>query len=238
MQLHMLLQPNKPLVIPYNYHYPLQSALYALLGTVGESWFWHNCGFGDVTKYKGFCFGRLEGDFQVDRERQKLCFAGAVSLEVRSPSFAFIDGLQRAVEQHPRLRLYDTELAITDAALANLHLTSGSFLAQAVTPVAIHQTLPDGHTRYFSPEEADFTGQLGQNLARKFEAITGQQAEQAAIIPCGSFRKVVTKYKNIYITGYTGAFHIDTSVLMAEFIYNAGLGEKNAQGFGFVRLPD
>ena len=44
MQILVRFQPSAPLIIPYNYNYQLQSALYALLAEVGESDFWHDKG--------------------------------------------------------------------------------------------------------------------------------------------------------------------------------------------------
>ena len=234
MQIRLVMQPEKPLVIPFNYNYQLQSALYAMLGEVGESDFWHDNGFGDTAKFKGFCFGKLNGRYHADTAVKKLCFADEVKLEVRSPSFAFIDSFQRALEQTPFLKLFDTRLNVTDAALFNKHLPGGSVKLTAVTPVVIHRTLPDGHTFFFTPEDDEFYEGICNNAARKYESITGQASPEILLSPLGEFKKTVTKYKDFYITGYTGSFEIKTELKVTEFLYNAGLGEKNSQGFGFV----
>ena len=234
MQIKLTLKPERPLVIPFNYNYQLQSALYALLGEVNESDFWHDSGFGEYDRFKGFCFGKLNGRHRADVQAKKISFSDEVRLEVRSPSFEFIDSFQRALEQRPFLKLYDTRLDVTDASLLNRHLPSGSVKFTAVTPVVIHQTLPDGHTYYFSPEEDGFYQGVCNNAARKYEAIVGEEPPEILLRPLGEFKKTVTKYKNFYITGYTGSFEFKTERKAAEFLYNAGLGEKNAQGFGFV----
>lgn len=236
MQIFLKMRPAQPLIIPYNYNYQLQSALYAALGEIGESAFWHDSGFGVVAKYKGFCFGELDGKHIIDKANKKICYENDVYLEIRSPSFEFTDALQRAVENRPYIKLYNTRLDIIEASLANLHLSSGNVTFEAVTPVAVHTTLPDGHTYFFSPSDDEFVFRIQNNLRHKFEAITGKEADAVDISPYGEFKKLVTKYKNYYITGYIGRFHINTTVRMAEFIYNTGLGEKNSQGLGFVKV--
>ncbi len=238
MQIKLTLRPDKPLVIPFNYNYQLQSALYAMLGEVGSSDFWHDGGFGDAARFKGFCFGRLEGKYCADTENRKIRFENNVYVEIRSPAFAFIDSFQRAIEQHPFLKLYDTRLEIVNATLTNRHLTSGCVKFEAVTPVVVHRSLPDGHTVYYSPEEDEFFEGICNNAARKYEAITGTDAPEILLRPFGDYKKTVTRYKNHYITGYTGGFELKVNLKTAEFLYNTGLGEKNPEGFGFVRVTE
>ena len=237
MQIMLTLRPAQPLTIPLNYNYQLQSAVYAMLGEVGESDFWHDNGFGDVTRFKGFCFSSLTGSYRVDTENKTIRFEDTVELEVRSPAFSFIDAFQRALEQHPFLKLFDTRLDVTGAALFNTHLPSGRVTFRAVTPAVARATREDGSTYYFSPQEDGYFERLRLNAQKKFEAVTGTPAPALSLTPAGEYKKTVTKYKGFYVIGYTGVFRLDSTLAMAEFLYNAGLGEKNAQGFGFLRLP-
>ena len=237
MQISIQFQPTTTLIIPYNYNYQLQSALYALLAEVEESDFWHDKGFQYYdSSFKGFCFGRLEGNYRNYPEEKKIGFEDTISLEVRSPSFEFIDTLQRALEKHPYIRLFNTRLEVNGASLMNRHLDEEKYILKAVTPVIIHTTHENGYTAYYGPDDESYFHRICQNVNKKHMAITGKQADRISLQPRGSFKKTVTRYKNIYLTGYTGTFELRTSVKMAEFIYNTGLGEKNAQGFGFVQI--
>ena len=239
MQILLVLKPEKPLMIPFNYNYQLQSALYAILKVAGESDFWHNNGFGSYAKtYKGFCFGKLDGKYIIDMNNKKLLFEDEITLEVRSPSFDFIDSFQRALEKHPFITLFDTRLTVVVGSLLNRHLNSGTVKLEAITPVLIHETYLDGHTYFFSPNEEDFFARICYNAAEKYKAITGKQAEDIFLHPSGTFKKTVTMYKSTRLTGYTGSFELRTSLKMAEFLYNTGLGERNSQGFGFLHAYD
>ena len=236
MQIKLQFKPQKPLIIPYNYNYQLQSALYSMLGEVGESDFWHNNGFGDITKFKGFCFSGLEGKYSVNREEKKLHFDNNIYFEIRSPVFSFIDAIQRSIELHPYIKLFDTRLEIASANLENLHLQNGLIKLKAVTPVTVHSTKDDGHTYYYSPQEDEFYIRICRNIIKKYESIVGEEAADVYLRPIGNFKKTVTKYKGFYINGYTGEFEFNTTLKMAEFIYNSGMGEKNSQGFGFIKM--
>ena len=237
MQISILFQPTAPLVIPYNYNYQLQSALYALLAEVGESDFWHDKGFRYYDcSYKGFCFGKLEGNYRTYPEEKKIGFEEAIALEVRSPSFDFIDSFQRALEKHPYIRLFDTRLNVIGASLMNQHFANERLIVHAVTPMIIHTTLVNGHTIYYGPEDENYFHRICQNARKKYMAITEEQSCNITLLPRGTFKKTVTRYKNLYMTGYTGMMELRTSIKMAEIIYNSGLGEKNAQGFGFIQI--
>lgn len=237
MQLKLRFRAQEPLKIPYNYNYQLESAIYDMLSVVEQSDFWHNSGFGSMgKKFKGFCFGAVEGRYENDREAKKLIFEDDVYLELRSPVFGFIDAVQRSLEARPFITLFDTRLDVASVSLENRHLDSGRIILNAVTPVVVRSTLDDGHTYYYSPDEDEFCRRLCTNAAEKYESVTGRAAPEISLRPVGRFRKIVTTCKGHYINGYKGRFELDTTAETAEFIYDAGLGEKNPCGFGFVKV--
>ena len=49
-------------------------------------------------------------------------------------------------------------------------------------------------------------------------------------------RKIVTKYKGIYITGWLGNYKISGERKYLDFLYQTGLGAKNSQGFGMFSI--
>ena len=189
MQILLKLKSEKPLVIPFNYNYQLQSALYTLLGEVGESDFWHDNGFGDITKYKGFCFGKLEGKYTTDIPNKKIHFENNIYLEVRSSIFDFIDSFQRAIEQHPFIKLYDTKLDVIGASLMNRHFDENIASFDIVSPTVIHDTLENGKTLFYSPDSEDYFIRICNNIIRKYETIYQEEADEVMLRPCGEFKK-------------------------------------------------
>ena len=238
MQIHVAFSPDRPLTIPMAYQYQLQSAIYRKLsrGGAGD---WHDGGFAinDGQSYKAFCFGRLRGGYTVEN-RTYLRFTDTFSLEVRSPVFDFCDALQRALELSPRMKLFDTELNVSAARLMNVHIFSQTARFAAETPIVVSRRLPNGETEYFSPEEDRFFTGLCANYTGKYEAVTGEPAPELRLRPVSAFKKSVTKYKGIWVTGWRGELEVNAPPAALEFLYNTGLGEKNAQGFGFLKLRD
>lgn len=234
MQILLHLQPDRPLCLPFNYQYQLQSAIYAKLAEIGASDFWHNVGFGDTRKFKAFSFGPLKGKYTVSDN--KILFENSVSLEVRSPVFGFCDDLQRALELHPRIKLFDTTLTVTKASIANLHINRSSAVFRTESPVLVYRNIERGKTRYFTPEEDEFYIGICNNFERKYEAVFQVPAEQIQIRQAGAFKKVVTRYKTTWLTAYHGIFEVKGSPKSLEFLYNTGMGSKNPQGFGYIRI--
>ncbi|MBQ6119395.1 MAG: CRISPR-associated endoribonuclease Cas6 [Clostridia bacterium] len=238
MQIQIEFSLKQPLTLPMAYQYQLQSALYRKLSEGGEPG-WHDGGFSadERRTFKAFCFGSLHGPYEV-RDRSFLCFTDRLWLEFRSPLFACCDALQRSLELSPCLRLFDTSLEVTGARLLNRHILTDSVRFSAETPIVVSRRLHDGKTEYFSPEEERFFNGICDNYAEKYAAIAGDDAPELLLRPGGGFRKTVTRYKGIWVTGWRGDIVVKAPPAALELLYNAGLGEKNAQGFGFVNIKD
>ena len=235
MQIILQLQPDRPLCVPFNYQYQLQSAIYKKLAEIDASDFWHDVGFGDARKFKAFSFGSLKGKYTVSEN--KIRFENSVSLEVRSPVFAFCDDLQRALELNPQLKLFDTYLTVANASIVNRHINHSSAVFKTESPVLVYRNTEQGKTRYFTPEEEEFYIGICNNFERKYEAIFNIPSEHIQIRPTGSsFKKVVTRYKSTWLTGYHGVFEVKGTPKSLELLYNTGMGAKNPEGFGFIRV--
>ena len=231
MQIKLTLETNGDFYLPFNYYYPVQSAIFAKLREVGASDFFHDEGFGEEKKFKAFVFGRPEGKYET-REKN-MVFPGGFSIEVRSPLFSFCDALQRSAEIKSKLRIGDALLDIVGIGVANRHINTGHKRFKTNSPVIVRKT-EGGKSFYYSPEDPYFFEGLITNLYSKYESVTGERCGEISVRPIGDYRKVVTRYKNIWITGYLGSFDVSGPPAALEFIYNTGLGEKNSQGFGMV----
>lgn len=117
MQIYLNLQANNPLIIPLNYHYQLQSAIYSKLFEISASDFWHNYRFGNKRKFKSFVFGPLLGKYSISGKQ--ICFENDISLEIRSPIFEFCDKFQRSMKGNPIIKLFDTTIDATSANITN-----------------------------------------------------------------------------------------------------------------------
>lgn len=237
MQLRIHIHLQEPFGIPLNYNHQLQSAIYAKLAQTENGGIWHDYGFGQYNnEFKAFVFGSIAGNYRI--RGKQICFTDSMEIEVRSPIFRFIDDLQRSFELQPSLHLFNTTFAIDEMQVSNLHLNRTQALFQTASPVIVRNVLPDGSTVYYSPDDAAFVPALTNNFRRKYETVCKSPAGAVSVIPVGQHKKTVTQYKGLWITAYSGKYEISGSPKELEFIYNTGLGIKNAQGFGMLNLAE
>ena len=236
MQILIQLHNSSPFSIPLNYNYQVQSSIYRKLSEVGQADFWHDVGFGDLSRFKTFVFGRLNGDSTVFGKT--ISFHGDIELEVRSPAFSFCDAIQRSIEKKPQIRLFDRQLPVSQCTLANRHLWTDRLLVQTLSPIVIKQKSNDGKSMYCSPEDAEYSDRINKNFMKKYQAVYGTAPKGICVSPVREIKKTVTSYKKTWITAYDGVFLLEGSIPCLEFLYNCGLGEKNAQGFGMFSLAN
>lgn len=234
MQLRITMQTQNGLDIPLSYNHQVQSAIYAKLREVGESDFWHDSGYALGKVFKSFVFGPLSGKYTVKDKR--IIFREEISLEIRSPILSFCDTLQRSLELNPSIRLGDTVLDITGIYPGNLHINADSAVFCAQSPVIAYSTDENKRRYFYGPHDDAFIGMITKNYEHKYLAITGQSPEAVIVEPLGEHRRVATCFKQSRLLGWKGDYRISGSSKALEFIYNTGLGSKNSQGFGLLKL--
>jgi len=233
MQINIILE-NDFFSIRKDYHYQLQSAIYRKLDEINLSDFWHNQGFGEINKFKGFLFTPPNGNVVYGED--DIVIKGDIELSVRSPRFEFCDGIQRSLEKNPTIKLFDRTFPVIGASLNNIHINENKSIFYTLAPVVVHKRDEEGKRHYLSPKNPEFRPMLERNLARKYEAFFSKEAPKFEIIPLGEHRKIEINYKKGWITGYVGQYCILGNYEIQELAYNAGLGTKNAEGFGVLDI--
>ncbi len=234
MQIKLIFKPDEPLAIPLNYNYQLQSAVYAKLAEICVSDFWHDNGFGDTETFKFFAFSPLLGNYII--EDKKIVFTDTISIEIRSPFFDFCDDLQRSFELKPSIKLFDTDLPISGAFLTNQHINEESACFRTVSPIVLYTRDEYDKMHFISPASSQFVDRLHENFYKKYKTAFDTQPPELEIRVTEIGKKIVTKYKEVWLTGYNCDLDITAPSEALEFIYDCGLGERNSQGFGLMRL--
>ena len=234
MQILLKFNLNEVFSVKFNYNHQLQSAIYAKLKEAGMSDFLHNNATIPPESYKGFTFGPLKGKYEI-RENQ-LHFSENISFEFRSPDFTLCNALQRSFETDRAIHLFDRTIELAEMNFSNRHINKNECLFKAVSPVIASDVNENGKTTFYAPEDGRFIELLNINFQNKYCSIMGEKAEKLLIEPIGNHRKIVTKYKGIWLNGYIGKYKISGNNKYLEFIYNAGLGKRSSQGFGFIEI--
>ncbi len=243
MQLKITFCADAPLVLPLSHHHVLQGFLYHILeGNPEFSAFLHDTGYQyDAHNYKLFCFGLLQGSYRV--QVPNIIFEGDVVLEVRSPFPDFIALLAKQITQQKEFALHGQAIKIVELMQEETSISKSNILVKMQAPLCLSKTIYNGEkkfTQYATPLDSDFSAQMNQNFVRKYRA--AYHCEPPCDIKIEAERvsskdKYVTKFKNqIYITAWRGVYRLQGSPAALTFLYDTGLGARNAQGFGMFDL--
>lgn len=127
-----------------------------------------------------------------------------------------------------------------------------SSVFRASNPICVSRPKEVGYADYLHPEEPDYVQRLYQNLMNRMQSYTLALGGLALPIPPHHSDlfdlEILSEPKSQKITiavgtkrqteviGYRYDFRLYCDPSWREFIWKAGLGEKNSQGFGFLEL--
>ncbi|HIY02969.1 MAG TPA: CRISPR-associated endoribonuclease Cas6 [Candidatus Blautia faecipullorum] len=239
MQLLLYIKPEKPIVLPINYQHILQSILYRTLAYSSDlSDFIHDAGyaFGD-RQYKMFQFSLLEGKYQVCQK--KIRFEEYLILEIRSPENRVIQMLAQGFRERG-IWFGDIHCGDVEVELRDYTIEAPELEIRMKTPITVYSTdRESGSTYFYAPDDELFYAKVCDNFFRKYYAYYGVPPASEIILQpiCVTEKdKFVTRYKQSYITGWYGVYRLSGKRKYLDFLYQAGLGGKNSQGFGMFQL--
>lgn len=235
MQLHLHIKLNKLINLPINYNHILQGVIYNALSAdypdFAEMLHEEGGQFGK-RRYKPFTFGPLKGKYSV--KNKQIVFSEDIIWEIRSCDDGLIFILNEYFENNG-IKLLSNELKNVNTAVTNTVIHDSRVRIKVLSPVVAYSTPEDdSHTYYYTPEEFGFYELTKQNALKRYVAIYGESADELNIRPVSIRQKdkVVTRYQGIIIEGWKGKYELEGDPKLINFLYQTGLGAKNAQGFG------
>ena len=239
MQLKIRLKLNEPLKLPLSYNHIVQSALLNL-GRGDQSSYAENL-HDEVNGeqiYRYYCFGPLRGKSKV--YNGKIEFLETLELEVRSLSESWIREIENQVSTKGMI-IGKTRLIPEWTELSDKKIYSDAVHIKMVSPIVVHTTdVETNHTNYYSPENEEFYTLIKTNFTNKWRNFYGCEPREEISIEKLNVEpkdKLVTKYKGyFYITAWGGEYMLHGTPEALNFLYNAGVGTKNSQGFGMMEI--
>ena len=192
----------------------------------------------DNRKYKLMTFGELKGKYETNGKY--ITYLSKVKLEIRSVDDYLIQLLFSYFLKNQYVYLGCNEVKVADVRLVNKTVFSDKVEIRTLSPITAYVTESDGHTNYYSPEDGEFYSMLYTNAKRKWQSCHGDAKFDFSIRKSDSshFIKRATRFKDTFITAWHGKFVIEGSADVLNFLYNAGIGGKNSQGFGMFEITD
>lgn len=239
MQLIININLDEPLILPLNYNHIVQAIIYRTLSVIPEyADFIHDVGYRTESRsFKLFHFSQLMGEYRI--ERRNIIFDHFVSLEIRSPQPFFINILRESFAQNGITfggKVYrDISLEMYDYTVEEEEL-----LIEMKSPLTVYSSDPvSGRTYYYEPVEPGFAEMIDENFRRKYDACYGIRPASSVEVKLKEGcrpRKIVTKYQGIYVNAWLGQYCLKGKRKYLDFLYQTGLGAKNAQGFGMFGI--
>lgn len=242
MQFYLRFSVNE-LTLPLAYHYQVQSMLYNLMyldPEYGDQI--HDQGHRNGERaFKLFCFGPLAGAYQVNRERKEITFASEVLLEVRTVDLRLAVLWQEALQPGLTAVLCGQPLHLEAVEHDGQVISESCCTIQMISPILAYQSYErEGRvkTKFFNPLDREFEELVNSNFKGKYQALTGEIPEDIHLmaLSVGAKDKTVTRYKQTILTGWGGKYLLRGKPKYLSFLYDAGLGAKNAGGFGMFHV--
>ncbi len=136
--------------------------------------------------------------------------------------------------------LLSNEITVADSTVSETKIEASEIRVRTASPI-VAKRKASKKTVYFSPADPEFSEIINSNFRAKYEACYGNMPgsePNGGIEAFGadSLRKIVTGYKGLWINAFFCDITLRSKPEYLEFIYNTGLGCKNAQGFGMLDI--
>lgn len=233
---------SEKITLPIHHNHIVQGLIYECLNKE-LSQFLHEKGFKHHERsFKMFTFSRLMGRFNMDREKRQIIFDTPIDLIIASPVEGFFNSLAGTFLIGSTIRLGNNNLKIMSIEGEHINLKGDEVIVQTLSPIVVYSTFlrPDNrkYTCYFQPGDPDYDRLITENLKKKYVSFFNIEAPEGIVevknlTPC---RRAIINYKNIVIKGYSAKLKLVGPRELLKISLEAGIGSKNSQGFGMIKL--
>jgi len=241
MRIQVSLRLDEPLILPIHYNHIIQAVILRWLNEENYRRYVHDKGYEyNNRRYKLYTFSRLEGKFSIDADSKRIVFHDRVKLMVSALDDNFLQYVVNTVIMNDDIQILSNRVYVDEVTCFSDEIrNSGIFRTRS--PIVVYSTFErDGSkkTYYYNPMEDEFGYLIRKNLINKHIAYYGCEPSNSdfEIKPVKNHRlkENIVMYKGVVIKGWSGDFEIKGSCDLMKIAYNAGLGSKNSQGFGFI----
>lgn len=234
--------PEGAFEIPLHYNHILQGVIYSAVEPRLAA-FLHDRGFiSNGRSFKLFTFSRLNGRFEINKEKGSIRFLDEISMTISSPVSEFCNSVANGMLTKRWLDFGGNRVEAKNMIVRQHMVDKQQVRIKSLSPIVVYSTLlrPDGrkYTCYFQPGEPDYNRLISGNLRKKYEAYYNEEAPagDVKVEKLGQLNMHVMNYKKTVIKGYSGKLLLIGPSGLLQMAIDAGLGSKNSQGFGCVEV--
>ncbi|ABR30225.1 CRISPR-associated protein [Thermosipho melanesiensis] len=229
------------IILPVGFNKYIQALIYNLFSNSLRR-FVHEEGFRSKRKFSLFCFSSILEKGQYFKRMKVFNFGKNISFYISSPVTKLMENLVLNLLNGDKYFLGENDIYLSSVEVVYKEIAKDILKVNALTPIEVHQTYKENgrnKTKYFAPFEREFSKLINLNLKSKWEAFYKENLDRdIEIISLGNMNKSVVYYgfgdKKYVVEGWKGKFLLKGEPSVLAFAYDAGLGSKNSQGFGFI----
>ncbi len=244
---------GKQRMLPMDYQYYLSAWIYKVIGQADSEFsaFLHSQGYLNGHKsfklfgYSPLSFGKPvlwkeKSLFEIQENQLSV----NISFYMAEAAEKFIIGLFNNQQLYIGDRFNGLDLTVSSVERLPAFDTGETVAYRAISPVVV-SILPEGkkYPEYLNPENESYEALLRQNLANKYNSITGnipietispfrfklQSSPRSKLITIKPYTPEQSK-----VRGFLFDFTLSCPVEIHQLILATGIGEKNSMGFGWV----
>jgi CRISPR-associated endoribonuclease Cas6 len=233
---------NDFISLPISYNHLVQASIYnSISDELAE--FLHTTGYCvEKRKFKLFSFSRLNGPFQINKDKKEICFFENIGLTISSLVDEFCESLVNTLLTKGEVQIGSNVLEVESINVKKVKVDQPEIRVKTLSPIVVYSTLlrPDGrkYTCYFQPGDPDFELLVDSNLKKKYYALHSREFSDGSlkVKPLGRCKLSIVDYKDTVIKGYSGRFALSGPKDLLQIAIDGALGSKNSQGFGCIDI--
>lgn len=245
----------KNIILPIQYNQVIQGLIYSTFSPTLSKEI-HEVGFNlERRSFKLFTFSRIvEKGEKLDKilpnklgesDTSKFLFFKTITFYFSSPFLRIVADFAEQGLKKPQFQLYGQKVMLTKIEVFEKPKFNEKILIKMLSPITIHSTLNKKDKKkisyYYKPIEEDFSKLIERNAQKKYLLIYKKDPSKfcLSIKPLRFSIKrnlCLVIFNTTPIESYTGIFELSGSIELIETTYEAGLGDRNSEGFGMWSL--
>ena len=244
MRIRIRLQTEtQQIKVPFNYNTILTGIIYTTLHDQGYSNYLHTS--------KGFKYWSISQmyfhNYHIDKVNNCFHVDGGFTFIVSCPDTYFITSLMEGLLEREHISVNGQRLLVDEVLVLDHPQLSVSTEYYTLSPICVRTKREvDGKLKQYdlNPSEQQFYDNIGKLICKKYNQYHDQEKYTSDDVHVTSkmmhikgVRVAIRKGKyTIYNRAYFMDIRVTAPLELQEFLYDCGLGEKTAMGFGCITV--
>ncbi len=238
-RIKVTLKIEKGSVIPFDYQYYLASMVYRVLEKVNKEYAFE---IHKPKKYKHYTFSYLMCNKRAISDKGLVFLDDEISFFFSSPNRKMVADFVNGLLLSQEVKICRLKGIISEIKVLGKKDIKNKCVLGTLTPIVVRKPVCSRKGVKgieLDPKNPEFFERLKNNLLNRFNDFYDEDVEEKEINfkllaePKQKRHKIKTEYYRCY---FLPRFEITGDPKIIEYGYEAGLGEKNAMGFGMVKM--